>query len=250
MMSIQVCFLSEVAIERAAERLLRIFGREQKPIKSPPVPVEEILVLLGLSCDFDNLRKLFQLHDVLGALWVSTKEVFIDETLDPVTNPGMEGRYRFTLSHEIGHWHLHRRQVSAQSDSGFGRRQRLASVVCRTSDSSPIEVQANAYASCLLMPRDMILDWWKKGAGGRKSISVANLREYEHYILRQDRRIILTQKQRVDALFDWAGAPLADLFQVSRTAMRLRLQRLGLLRRPISENGEVLTRLVNAEMFR
>lgn len=32
----------------------------------------------------------------------------------------------------------------------------------------------------------MILDWWKKGAGGRKSISVANLREYEHYILRQD----------------------------------------------------------------
>ena len=88
--------------------------------RAPPVPVEEILVLLGLSCDFDNLRKLFQLHDVLGALWVSTKEVFIDETLDPVTNPGMEGRYRFTLSHEIGHWHLHRRQVSAQSDLVLG----------------------------------------------------------------------------------------------------------------------------------
>ncbi len=32
----------------------------------------------------------------------------IDESLDPKKNPAKEGRYRFTLAHEGGHWRLHR----------------------------------------------------------------------------------------------------------------------------------------------
>ena len=251
MMSIKVPFLSAAAIEGAAECLLRMFARQQRPIVGPPVPVAELLVFLGLSCDFDNLRKLFNLPDVLGALWVSSKEVFIDESLDPVQNPGMEGRYRFTLSHEIGHWQLHRTYLlSSDPTSGLTRRQRPASVICRTRASSPIEVQANAYASYVLMPRGLICDQWKIGAPGREFMSLDDFRKDEHYILRHDRRTISNDEQRVDAILDWAGAPLADRFQVSRTAMRLRLEELGLLRRPVAETRAHLTRLVNAEVFR
>jgi hypothetical protein len=42
-MSIQVCFLSEVAIERAAERLLRIFGRKQNQSRAPRSQLKRFL---------------------------------------------------------------------------------------------------------------------------------------------------------------------------------------------------------------
>ena len=42
--------------------------------------------------------------DVLGALWVNERQIYIDQALDPEEYQGALGRFRFTLAHEIGHW--------------------------------------------------------------------------------------------------------------------------------------------------
>jgi hypothetical protein len=42
--------------------------------------------------------------DIFGAIWLETGEIIIDESLDPEVRPAIEGRYRFTLGHEGGHW--------------------------------------------------------------------------------------------------------------------------------------------------
>ena len=40
----------------------------------------------------------------------------IDRSLDPGENPSMQGRYRFGVGHEIGHWRLHRVYVASDPD--------------------------------------------------------------------------------------------------------------------------------------
>ena len=93
-MQIQVPFLPKSTIEREAERLsVEFFRRLGRPIQAPIV-VEDILEgHLGLSLDFDDLETVLGVPDVLGALWVNRRGVFIDERLDPVAHPDQEGRY-------------------------------------------------------------------------------------------------------------------------------------------------------------
>jgi hypothetical protein len=109
-MTLQVAFRSEVEIEEAAQDLLNSYYRRNGIIK-PPIEIEEILSYLGLSLDLDNLSKVFGVPDALGALCVETRSVYIDESLDPVEHPATEGRYRFTIGHEVGHWQLHRQYL-------------------------------------------------------------------------------------------------------------------------------------------
>jgi hypothetical protein len=82
--------------------------------------------------------------------------------------PAIEGRYRFTLGHEGGgHWRLHRPLVEANSGqkSLFGDT-RQPTVVCRSSQSNErVELQANLYASCLLMPRKLVFQAWRDRFG-------------------------------------------------------------------------------------
>ena len=86
----------------------------------PPVPVEEYpRKHLKLTLDFDDLHEKLGIPrdgeepEVLGALWAERGEVFIDESLDPDEHPEREGRYRFTLAHEIGHWCLHKNYLAS-----------------------------------------------------------------------------------------------------------------------------------------
>ena len=125
-MNIAVPFLSENDIERAAASLLVDFGdlRNGGSIK-PPVPVEKVLEKhLKLTLDFDDLHERLGIPrsgeepDVLGALWAESGEVFIDESLDPDEYPEREGRYRFTLAHEIGHWCLHKDYLTSPAQQG------------------------------------------------------------------------------------------------------------------------------------
>ena len=96
--------------------------------------------------------------DILGAMFFDERRIVIDESLDPEENPSKEGRYRFTLAHEGGgHWRLHRHLFAKDpaQTSLFGE-PTPPSVVCRSSQAKePIEWQADFYASCLLMPRDL-----------------------------------------------------------------------------------------------
>ena len=248
-MGIAVPFLSEREIEHVATSLLVEFRdlRNEGRIK-PPVPVEQILEKhLKLRLDFDDLHERLcvprngEEPDVLGALWAESGEVFIDESLDPYEHPEREGRYRFTLAHEIGHWCLHKNYLTSPAQQGgdlFGY-SKSPTVICRASEArARIERQADRFASSLLMPeiwvrilwRDLFSrssalvfsawqdsDWAKPPLGwqglGLLTVPIANAFD----------------PRAVEYFFFRASKPMAEAFDVSVQAMRVRLEQLDLL---------------------
>jgi len=247
-MAIQVRYLPEKTIERDAEALLARYAHECSITLRAPIPIEEIVEKhLKLRIDFDDLHRVLDLPrtgpepEVLGALWVDQMEIFIDQSLDPVVHPRMEGRYRFTLAHEGAHWGLHRNYLArnAIQMAPFDERSK-PSVICRSSQAKePIEWQADFYASCVLMPKAMVLDAW------REQFSDANpqflLSENCITLLSDDK---ITDGNRVFKRHESHApreliGPFAEKFTVSMDAMRIRLERLGLLHREIPRQGSL-----------
>src|SRR4249919_1005338 len=142
-MSIQVPYLTDSAVEAKANLLLTMYARAEKVKVEPPIDLEAILGHLQLRLDLDDLGRKFGFPDVLGALWVDRREIFIDQTLDPDEQPSALGRFRFTLAHEIGHWELHRLlfEFQQRQDDLFGKPV-APSIICRTSQGKErIELQ-------------------------------------------------------------------------------------------------------------
>ena len=185
----------------------------------PELPVEDVLEKhLKLGIEFDDMHERLDIPrrglgffpDIIGGMFFQARRIVLDESLDPEVHPSREGRYRFTLAHEGGgHWRLHRHQFL-----GLGAE---AQIMCRsTQPYNPAEWQANFYASCLLMPRPLVYAAWHQ--------------------------IVVSQKHRLSTMaasagyVDAAASPMekalwlmADRFLVSPAAMRIRLERLGLI---------------------
>ena len=242
-MTIQVKYLSEQQIERDAQALLTAYFHELgKPVQIP-VPAEDILELhLGLSLDFDDLQSVLGIPDVLGALWADKREVFIDQSLEPTEHPDMEGRYHFSVGHEIGHWRLHRQYLTNAGSkvAMFTDSDPQPTVICRTSQKKqPIEWQADFFSSCFLMPRKWVLDAWSRRFGRQEPLVFADIAG-----LRWTRRPIRTGLKPIGMVlrnefertfsphafvFETVAREFAPMFRVSIQAMRIRLENLGLL---------------------
>jgi hypothetical protein len=171
-MSRLVPYLSEATIERDATALLTEYARARGVAIAPPIPIEDIVEKhLKLRIEFDDTHKLFGIPrdpecdaDILGAIFFDEARIVIDESLDPEERPGIEGRYRFTLGHEGGgHWRLHRWIFAKNPAQGalFGGPE-APSFLCRSSEAKKREEwQADFYASCLLMPRKLVIEAWR-----------------------------------------------------------------------------------------
>jgi Zn-dependent peptidase ImmA (M78 family) len=239
-----VRYLSEDEIEKEADLLLVEFAETiGGPVKLP-VPVDEITTYhLALRLDFDDLHKMLGIPmlrdqpDILGAIWVDTESVMIDHSLDPKKNPSMAGRYRFSVAHEIGHWWLHRSFVAKDANQGsLFDGSTKPTVICRTSRrKEPIEWQADFFSSCLLMPRRRVHDEWKECLGRTRPLLLSELRPNGRVMMRAQTMIYEQARGESgavdDALFEEAAKPIARRFRVSPAAMRIRLEKLGLLLR-------------------
>ncbi len=234
----RVPFLPDRQIEQEAEVLLAEYGQAHGTVTEPPVPVDEMIELyLGLSLEFHDMRKLFGVGDVHGALWVQEQRVGVDASLDPEQHPAKLGRYRFTLGHETGHWRLHRHlfQHRANQLSLLPEDAQRAEYVCRSTDRDPIEIQADKFAAALLMPREMVKGAWEGWYGEMAPICLPDLESKRRQILTAEvlRRGGLKQTQSADddMVLEHVARPLAERFQVSAEAMRIRLENMGLLLR-------------------
>lgn len=188
-------FIPKKRLERAADNLLMEFSQARSSSIDIPVPVEDILEgHFGLSLSFENLSALLGRDDVLGATFVDKREVSIDQTLDPEENPGTEGRFRFTVAHEIGHWLLHAPTLRNEGVSHALREKKP-----KRTDKDPREWQADYFAACLLMPKALLLTQWDE--------------------------VRAVKKRPIG--FD-ASNEMARRFQVSEQAMRIRLHDVGL----------------------
>lgn len=183
--------MTEPSPQQAALDLLREFEGRFDVDDAPPVPVERIAdSLLGLLIEeADDLRSVAGAPADQGPL-----SGFLDPQtktiwIDAAEGRGNPSRRRFTIAHECGHWCLH----------VAGR----ASIWCRPGEIvvpeqaeeklalRKREAQANAFAAELLMPETLVTS--------QSQLTGRNL------------------------------ALMAERFDVSLPAMRLRLLTLGLL---------------------
>lgn len=174
--------MSIQSARKQAELLITSLG-----IKSPPVKVEDIARHLGLRVLSMELEE-----GVSGLL---------------ITKPGMDSivvraddprrRQRFTVAHEIAHFHL-RHQFEAGEHVHVDRGYRISHRDQKSSTGTDLkEIEANQFAASLLMPTALIME------------SVKRL--------------------ETKALCDEHVTKLADEFKVSEQAMIIRLSVLGLL---------------------
>jgi len=152
-------WISKEKIAATAMDLMQNFQALAGYTVRPPVPVEDIIErALGLRLSYEDLEKVLGSKDVLGATYIGSRLICINERLFEHSS---EGRLVFTCAHEAGHWVLHRPYVNDQR-----RRSKDDAIVCRLRNAkAPIEWQADYFAACLLMPEKEIRKAFQKVCG-------------------------------------------------------------------------------------
>jgi Zn-dependent peptidase ImmA (M78 family) len=219
-------YWSKEALEAEVMRLLQKFAGGV--VLAAPVDVESLLEnYKHVHLEFDDLRNRYGV-DGFGLFLLDERKVVIDERLDPSRRNGAAalGLYRFTIAHELGHVHLHSELLGHWKQAGlfvstlFSKEPGTLDLPGGEMDISLfvahrwVEWQANVFASRLLMPTSLIEAAWPKTSDGLPAaLSETTLRARcgHHW----------------DTFF-------ARKFQVSRTAIRIRLSELGLLQRQIA----------------
>ena len=137
-------------IEEAADHLLDEY-RDFAGNFTLPVPVESIAEHF-LKYDLEITDQgLFVDPTFLGGISFETNTIFVNSSIED-----HEGRYTFTIAHEIGHHVLHKdlydKLVADRSQ-----------ILCREEKQKPlIERQADRFAAALIMPRYILSDEVKK----------------------------------------------------------------------------------------
>ena len=124
----------------AAEKVAETFG-----VKSAPVPVDRIAKSLGAILRFSPLDE-----ELSGMIHIKD-----DVPIIGVNSLHHPHRQRFTIAHEIGHLVLHRHLIttSVHVDKAFPV---LMRGVTSALGTDPVEIDANAFASQLLIPNFLL----------------------------------------------------------------------------------------------
>lgn len=231
-------------IEARTELLLEAYQDTLGKLLLPPIPVSDIARYeLGLWVEFDDLDRRFGVRTqgdpphILGATFIDKDAVLIDHRLDPIKHPSRRHQFRFTLAHEIGHWSLHRSQVAKiRAQPPLFRLASGSTAICRraTFQKGRLEWQADQFAGCLLMPREAVWDQlevlygfldaplpsWDQRSDGEVGMRARRLARL-HGLSKNEAETLAKR--------DIAVRPLAQMFDVSLPAMRIRAEEMGLL---------------------
>ena len=216
----RVSWLSKEHIKAEAALLVENYALFRGAEVEPPIPLEHIIeAYLGFTLEYEDLEELIGFSDVLGATWLRQKRIAINENLLQEN----VGRMFFTCGHEIGHIMLHSRYISGTGEKP-AKRSAEQEIVCREVASKKRgEWQADYFAACLLMPEE-------------------NVRRAYSNIFGTSPLIIYNKKSCFDRslpLFDPAWDRVnefalmvverGNFTNVSKEAMRVRMEELGLL---------------------
>jgi Zn-dependent peptidase ImmA (M78 family) len=235
-----VSYVSDEAIEKDAQALLADYAHARNVVIEPPIPIDDIIEKhLKIGIEFDDMHRRFGVPrsgigfdpDILGAIFFEQKRIVIDESLDPDASPAKEGRYRYTAAHEVGHWRLHRGLFAKDpAQTSLLDSNAPPSVICRSSQAKArIELQANLYASCILMPRKLVFAAWDQAFPDRKQRVLQPETPIHHPFVEIARDFDESEDQALEHF----AKPFAERFLVSPIAVRIRLEKLGLLHRTV-----------------
>ena len=171
------------------------------------IPIEDIIEAHGITLEYQCLRKtgcvlgktifddggtIIYDYDIPGYTIIAVKggTIFIDSSL--CGEDASTGRLRFTCAHELAHWVLHKKLYSGTGDVAA-----YNGNVSSDESHGIIERQADTLASALLMPLPQIKKCF-----------------YRLKIGRTDEQLI---------------AEMANIFEVSKQAMQIRLKSRNLI---------------------
>lgn len=217
-------FLKDGMIEFQANALIRSYEGIHGTIDTLHTPVEDILErTLGLTLEVDDFTRGQYFgevgDDVLGFIAIKDKAIFINQNIDPLHNStALQGRFFFTLAHEVGHYVLHKElftEYHAQQDFFGHEEQQRPAILCRhpDDDTTPmrpfIEQHADKFASYLLMPAQRVTLAMHQHFGGDTPLTFADL-------------------DNMGGMYK-ALAPMAEDLKVSIKALRIRMEKMNLL---------------------
>jgi hypothetical protein len=184
--------LSHDDIEKEAKHFLATYFADRDTPHVLPIPIESIAEhYLGYDIEISD-EGVFANPLVLGGIMFDEKKIMVNAATE-----SHEGRYSFTLAHEVGHHVLHKAIFEAAHN---------AQMVCREDANKPIEErQADHFAGALLMPENSVRQLYK-------DLKIPN-RNYSGKAMKAVARRIMT-----------AG----EFSNVSNQAMIVRLRQLGL----------------------
>lgn len=216
-------YIEESEIESAALQVLESYESKHATVLYY-VPIDEIVERhLGIHLEvFDNglIPNRFY-GEVLGYIDFQEKSIGVHESILP-ENGGSEGRYGFTLAHEVGHFILHQSEIEANAMQLSCFEAEPSRYMGKSADTrSLLEWQADCFASYLMMPRDIVLLYWEDLTGSRKPITYnAIIRTFPDGVRRNFGKEALAQMFIKD---------MANSLKVSSTALFIRLKRMGMI---------------------
>jgi len=140
--------LSHDDIEKEAKQFLASFFADRDTPHVLPIPIESIAEhYLGYDIEISD-DGIFANPLILGGIIFNEKKIMVNAATE-----AHEGRYSFTLAHEIGHHVLHKAIFEATHN---------VKMVCREDANKPIEErQADHFAGALLMPGEIVKQLYK-----------------------------------------------------------------------------------------
>ena len=153
-------------IEARAQQLIEAYEDHAGKRVRTPMPVEAIAEhYLGYDIDITD-EGLFEDPRYLGGIIFDENVIRVNASVE-----SHEGRYNFTIAHEIGHHVLHREHyLNARDGNETG-------IMCREVSAKPlVERQADQFASALLMPAEDIARTMQQITAATGEISVRALR--------------------------------------------------------------------------
>lgn len=188
-------YVPDCDLEARALALLTQYERQERPIVGPPVPVDHIIEhVLGIGIDWTELTPDHSSDRVLACIRLTPSGCVIQlNTRERSFFDSFFGTIPYSMAHEVGHALLHLPASAADQPPLLSDAGEI--LLCRSDNHDRREIQAERFAAFLLMPEHLV----HSAVGGAE-------------------------------LSTWPQVyALRDQFEVSVTAMRLRLSSLNLL---------------------
>ena len=153
--------LSDTDIEQVANDLLDDYQNNSQWTLKCPIPVERIAEKhLGYHIEITD-DDIYKDAEILGGIIFADKVIQINGSIED-----HDGRYSFTIAHELGHHCLHKELFQK-----LGIEPDAHAKMCRETGEKPLsEQQADTFAAYLLMPSKLVKKAYTRAFGDTNEV--------------------------------------------------------------------------------
>lgn len=212
-------FISNAKIEEMTLNRISEYEKKHDRVK-PPIPLDQIIEqIFNLIISWDSLGK-----EALGGLNPQKRLLTINEDYLYLfkEKPGLE---RFTKAHELGHWDLHVDEAKLSHASLFNGKNSECFFRKTTPKGNLVYIIKNSWSN------PEIYKALKTESKHRDSSIVASqVGKYASYLLMPTHLVKEYIKKVNSDIYSWPSLfRMAEAFDVTITALKIRLMQLGLI---------------------